>query len=155
MLDSWAKMQDSCSRILCSDEEKCSRLLCSKKDRDSRLLCSHPKQQSPTRALRWKSKVSLWFRLQVGIGAVQSRDIEAGTALPAVDCSTSSLSDLSSDDLRILVAETGVFGRATPADKLRLLGSLQEQGHVVLATGDGTNDAPILATADVGESFSI
>jgi Ca2+-transporting ATPase len=70
-------------------------------------------------------------------------------------CSSSSLNDLSSDDLRILVAETGVFGRATPADKLRLLGSLQEQGHVVLATGDGTNDAPILATADVGESFSI
>jgi hypothetical protein len=89
----------------------------------------------------------------VGICAGQSRDIEAGTRLPAVDCSTSSLGDLSSDELRMLVTENGVFGRATPADKLRLLGSLQEQGHVVLATGDGTNDAPILATADVGESF--
>jgi hypothetical protein len=89
----------------------------------------------------------------VGIGFSQSRDIEAGTRLPAVDCSTSSLGDLFSVELRMLVVENGVFGRATPADKLRILGSLQEQGHVVLATGDGTNDAPILATADVGKSF--
>jgi hypothetical protein len=73
-------------------------------------------------------RVSSCFCLQVGIGAGQSHVIEAGTALPAVDCSTSSLNDLSSDDLRILVAETRVFGRATPADKLRLLVSLKSGG---------------------------
>ncbi|GAQ86811.1 p-type atpase [Klebsormidium nitens] len=88
--------------------------------------------------------------VQVGIGARSADDIESGTACPAVDCQAASLGNLSSDQVQELVAENRVFGRATPADKLRLLTALQEKGHVVLTTGDGTNDAPILATADVG-----
>lgn len=89
--------------------------------------------------------------MQVGIGRRSAGDIESGAAYPAVDCQASSLGDVSSDQVQALVAEYRVFGRATPADKLRLLTALQEKDHVVLTTGDGTNDAPILATADVGE----
>jgi Ca2+-transporting ATPase len=43
-----------------------------------------------------------------------------------------------------------IIARATPADKLALVESLQEQGHVVAVTGDGVNDAPALRRADVG-----
>ncbi|MHC4829327.1 MAG: calcium-translocating P-type ATPase, PMCA-type [Planctomycetota bacterium] len=43
-----------------------------------------------------------------------------------------------------------VLARARPADKLRLVRLLQEQGEVVAVTGDGTNDAPALNYADVG-----
>ncbi len=38
---------------------------------------------------------------------------------------------------------------ATPADKLVRLGVLREQGHVIAMVGDGINDAPVLAAADV------
>jgi Ca2+-transporting ATPase len=44
----------------------------------------------------------------------------------------------------------GVFARATPADKLAIVERAQAAGEVVLATGDGVNDAPALRQADVG-----
>ena len=51
-----------------------------------------------------------------------------------------------------IAAEAGVddfLAEATPEGKLQMIRDFQQQGHMVAMTGDGTNDAPALAQADV------
>ena len=75
---------------------------------------------------------------QVGLG------VEGGVITGA------ELAAMSDDDLRTRLADTQIFCRVQPEQKLRLVRALRSRGEVVAMTGDGVNDAPALKAAHIG-----
>ncbi len=77
--------------------------------------------------------------------------VEAGLAKEGDGVVTGEeLQRLSDEELMERFATTSVFARVTPEDKLRIIELFRKRGEVVAMTGDGVNDAPSLAAADLG-----
>ena len=84
---------------------------------------------------------------------VKATTVEALAALKAAGIRTVMATGDGLTTARAVAARLGideVHGEVTPADKLALVERLQREGRVVAMAGDGINDAPALARADVG-----
>lgn len=62
------------------------------------------------------------------------------------------LEDLDDDEAPVKIERTTVFAELSPKQKAEILQTLQENGHTVGFLGDGMNDLPAMAQADVGIS---
>lgn len=67
----------------------------------------------------------------------------------------SELDTMSEEQLKNSIGEYTVFARVSPEHKVRIVKALQARGEIVAMSGDGTNDAPALKTADIGCSMGL
>ncbi len=77
------------------------------------------------------------------LGLLNGRGVVTGAQLDEMD----------DTELRRVVAETAVFARVSPADKVRIVSAFQHVGRVVAMTGDGANDAQAIRLAEIGMAF--
>jgi Cu+-exporting ATPase len=90
------------------------------------LAVSDPVKQSTPEALETLRSAGLRIVMATGDGLTTARSVGARLGI------------------------TEVHGEVKPADKLKLVEALQQEGRIVAMAGDGINDAPALAKADVG-----
>jgi P-type Cu+ transporter len=84
---------------------------------------------------------------------IKANTVEALAALKATGIRVVMASGDGLTTAKAVAAKLGideVYGEAKPADKLALVDKLQSEGRIVAMAGDGINDAPALAKADVG-----
>ena len=78
-----------------------------------------------------------------------ARDLGLATGIDQV-VNGAELTGKSAEDMRNVVAQTKVFARVAPNQKLQIVKAAREIGHFVTVTGDGVNDAPALRAANIG-----
>lgn len=89
------------------------------------------------------------------VGLTNQSQMVQGQAKALSVLTGADLAKMSDSELIARAADTFVFARATPEQKLRLVEALQASGQVVAMTGDGVNDAPALKKADIGVAMGI
>lgn len=85
--------------------------------------------------------------------AIKPKSIEAVKELHKLGIKVVMLTGDNKNTAKAIADEVGidqVVAEVLPADKLNAIQSLQNEGHIVAMAGDGVNDAPALAKANVG-----
>ncbi|MFD4368531.1 HAD-IC family P-type ATPase [Rhodococcus sp. NPDC058521] len=93
----------------------------------------------------------LSVRMITGDHPVTARAIAEQLGISAEEVTTGKdLDELDESGQAALIDRSSVFARVSPEHKVRIVTALRHAGHTVAMTGDGSNDAAAIRTADVG-----
>lgn len=84
------------------------------------------------------------------LGIVRGRNVRVLTGDEVEKISDDELSEILADKSQYVI-----FARSLPAQKMRIVKTLQDHGEIVAMTGDGVNDAPALKKANIGVAMGI
>ncbi|KAI1349503.1 calcium-translocating P-type ATPase [Xylaria sp. FL0043] len=118
--------------------------------------------QDPVRAgvpeaVRLAKYAGVTVRMVTGDNAVTAQAIatECGIFTDGIIMEGPAFRVLTDDEMTEKIPKLQVLARSSPEDKRILVAKLKALGETVAVTGDGTNDAPALKTADVGFSMGV
>lgn len=109
-------------------------------------------------AVRACQKAGVYVRMVTGDNILTAKAIaqECGIYTPdGIVMEGPRFRTLDRREMNEIIPKLQVLARSSPEDKRILVKRLKELGETVAVTGDGTNDAPALKTADVGFSMGI
>lgn len=117
-----------------------------------------PLRPGVSEAVRTCQKAGVFVRMVTGDNLMTAKAIaqECGIFTPGgISMEGPKFRKLSSHQMNQIIPRLQVLARSSPDDKKILVAQLKKLGETVAVTGDGTNDAPALKTADVGFSMGI
>ncbi|GAP87000.1 putative calcium-translocating P-type ATPase [Rosellinia necatrix] len=108
-------------------------------------------------AVRLAQHAGVMVRMVTGDNAVTAKAIatECGIYTDGLIMEGPEFRVLGDEAMQEIIPKLQVLARSSPEDKRILVAKLKALGETVAVTGDGTNDAPALKTADVGFSMGI
>lgn len=112
-----------------------------------------PPKESAAPAIAALRDYGVTVKILTGDNQEVSRKICHDVGLPVEKVLMGSdIAEMDDAALAEAIKEVTVFAKLYPQQKARIIGALQQQGHVVGFMGDGINDGPALKAADVGIS---
>jgi Ca2+-transporting ATPase len=114
-----------------------------------------PPRPEAVEAIRTCHGAGVAVKMITGDHAATAAAIGAQLGLEGGAVEGSELERMEEAELRETAKARSVFARVAPEHKLRLVRALQAEGHVVAMTGDGVNDAPALAQANIGVAMGV
>jgi Ca2+-transporting ATPase len=106
-------------------------------------------------AIKLCHKAGISIKMITGDQKVTAAAIARELGIKGEVITSAELDNLDEAQLAAKIDDLGVFTRATPEQKVRIVLALQARDHITAMTGDGVNDAPALKTADIGIAMGV
>ncbi|HVP16686.1 MAG TPA: plasma-membrane proton-efflux P-type ATPase [candidate division Zixibacteria bacterium] len=109
-----------------------------------------PPREDSAATVRTAQSMGVSVKMVTGDHIAIAREIASEVGLGSNIVSADSFLEKSDSEAQSVVEAAEGFAQVFPEHKYRIVGLLQERGHIVGMTGDGVNDAPALKKADSG-----
>jgi Ca2+-transporting ATPase len=114
-----------------------------------------PPRPQAREAIKLCHKAGISIKMITGDQKVTAAAIARELGIKGEVITSAELDQLDEAQLAAKIDGLGVFTRATPEQKVRIVLALQAHDHITAMTGDGVNDAPALKTADIGIAMGV